>query len=70
MRRCRRCKTPKWGSDPCTNPTCPVNTTPTVRLKSRSKPTTATVKHGFHALNTTGFVQTMSDYDTPIWRVQ
>jgi hypothetical protein len=43
----------------------------TVRLKSRTLPTTATVKHGYHAVNTAGFVQATSDYDAPIrsqWR--
>jgi hypothetical protein len=43
----------------------------TVRLKSRTLPTTATSKHGYHAVNTVGFVQTTSDYDAPIrsqWR--
>lgn len=66
MRRCRRCKTPKWGTDPCVNPDCPINTQPTIRLKSRTLPTTATTKHGYHAPNTMGFVQPTSDYDAPI----
>lgn len=69
MRHCRRCKTPKWGADPCLNPDCVVNTTPTIRLRARSKPVTVTVKHGFHAPNTAGFVQVTADYDTPISRL-
>ena len=72
MRHCRACKTPKWGTDPCTNPVCPRVTGITIRLKGRSLPITATAKHGFHGTNTSGFVQPTSDYDSPIraqgWR--
>jgi hypothetical protein len=72
MRRCRSCKTLKWGADPCPNADCPKNTgDPVIRVKSRSRPITATAKHGYHAPNTTGFIQGTSDYDAPIrstWR--
>jgi hypothetical protein len=71
MSRCRACKTPKWKGDPCPNADCQRNMTLTVRLKSKTLPTTATNKHGYHAVNTNGFMQATSDYDAPIrsqWR--
>lgn len=73
MRRCRSCRAPKWGTDPCANAECPRNTTTgPLKIKARSLPITATSKHGYHAVNTTGFIQSTSDYDAPItargWR--
>lgn len=70
MSRCRSCKTPKWRSDPCANADCPKNNTVTVRLRSKTLPMTAGVKHGFHGL--TAVTSLTSDYDAPIraksWR--
>lgn len=70
MIRCRACKMLKWRGDVCPNAYCPRNTQPSVRLKSKTLPITATAKHGYHA----GTAQTrlLSDYDMPIrskgWR--
>lgn len=72
MSKCRTCRTPKWKGDPCPNADCTRNLTTIVKLKGRSLPITATAKHGFHSLNTAGYVQSVSDYDAPIrargWR--
>lgn len=65
IRQCRRCRTPKWGTDPCVNAFCPTVTEVTVRLRAKTRPVTVTAKHGYHA-PTTGFVQIMQDYDAPI----
>jgi hypothetical protein len=71
--RCRICRAPKWRTDPCQNADCLRNLadrTVTVTVRSRSNPIAATIKHGFHALNTSGFMQPTCDYDTPISRLQ
>lgn len=61
---CRSCRAPKWRHDPCTNADCPRNNRTTTRLKSRSLPITANVKHGFHA--TMSVTRLVDDYDLPI----
>lgn len=65
MSRCRRCRTPKWKGDPCPVADCPTNTTATARIKSVTKPITATAKHGYHA-PMTATTSLVSDYDAPI----
>lgn len=71
MSTCRTCRAPKMRGDACANADCPINTGQTTRLRSRSKPITAGVKHGFHAPNTS-VMSLVSDYDLPIrarrWR--
>jgi len=47
--KCRKCRCPKWKGDACVNPTCPTVLEWTPVLKSKTRPVTAMVKHGFHA---------------------
>jgi hypothetical protein len=60
---CRLCRTPKWKGDLCANPDCTVNTQVKGGLRARTKPITATVKHGYHALNQQAIA---AGYDAPI----
>jgi hypothetical protein len=60
---CRLCRTPKWKGDPCPNPDCAVNTQVKGGLRARTKPITAAVKHGYHALNQQAVAV---GYDAPI----
>lgn len=70
MSRCRSCKILRFRGDPCPNVDCPRNMRQTTRLRSRTKPVTLNVKHGYHAANTTTCL--VADYDLPIraryWR--
>lgn len=64
IRTCRACRTPKWGSDPCTNVECPTQNC-VAPLRGVTKPVTVTVKHGFHATTTTNLA-VLCDYDLPM----
>lgn len=70
MRRCRACKAPRWGTDPCANADCSKNQTVTVKIRHIKTPHTLNVKHGFHA--DFGIHRLVDDYDAPIrarsWR--
>lgn len=71
MRRCKLCGTLRTAGDPCPGADCPKNLRPTLRLRAKTLPVTATHQHGFHA-PTTSVTRLLDDYDLPIrarhWR--